>query len=97
MEDLIIEAIENQNELEFYYNGHYRKVEPHTYGVSTRGNDTLSAYQTDGTSDRGEVPDWKQFTVSKIEDLRVLDSTFSGTRPGYTRGDSRMTEIYAEL
>ena len=97
MNNEIVEAIENYNLLEFQYDGHYRVVEPHTYGVSTKGNDTLSAYQVEGTSDRGNVPDWKQFTISKIVGLKKLDENFSGTRDGYTKGDSRMSEIYAEL
>lgn len=97
MNQEIIDAIENRNLLEFHYDGHYRLIEPHTFGVSSKGNDTLSAYQTEGTSDRGKVPDWKQFTVSKIVGLKTLENTFSGTREGYTRGDSRMSEIYAEL
>lgn len=97
MKQTIIKAIESRNLLEFRYNGHRRLVEPHTYGVSTIGNDTLSAYQVGGTSNKGNVPDWKQFTISKITGLKKSDKTFSGTRKGYTKGDSRMSKIYAEL
>lgn len=97
MKQTIIEAIDSRNLLEFNYDGHYRLVEPHTFGVSTKGNDTLSAYQIGGTSDKGNVPDWKLFTISKITDLKKSDVTFTGTRKGYTKGDSRMSKIYAEL
>ncbi|WP_294324487.1 hypothetical protein [uncultured Chryseobacterium sp.] len=97
MKQTIINAIENRNLLEFSYDGHHRVVEPHTFGVSTKGNDSLSAYQVEGTSDQGIVPDWKLFTVTKIMGLKKSDKTFSGTRPGYTKGDSRMSKIYAEL
>lgn len=97
MKQTIIDAIKGRNLLEFSYDGHHRVVEPHTFGVSTKGNDTLSAYQVKGTSDKGSVPDWKQFTISKIVGLKKSDETFTGTRPGYTKGDSRMTKIYAEL
>jgi len=79
--------------LEFDYNGHHRIVEPHTYGVSSTGKDTLAAFQTQGTSDKGTVPDWKQFTVDKVKHLKASGTTFTGTRPGYTRGDSRMTKF----
>ena len=72
-------------------------MKPHTYGVSTIGNETLSVYQVEGTSDKGDVPDWKLFTISRITDLKKFDKTFSGTRKGYIKGDSRMTNIYAEL
>lgn len=97
MDEIIIEAIENKNLLEFYYKDHNRIVEPHTFGVSSKGNDNLAAFQIDGTSERNNVPDWGLFTVDKMVDLKILDENFEGTRPKYTRGDSRMTEIYAEL
>lgn len=97
MKQTIIEAIESRKLVEFHYDGHYRLVEPHTFGVSTKGNDTLSAYQVQGTSDKGNVPDWKLFTISKIVGFKKSDETFLGTRKGYTKGDSRMSKIYAEL
>lgn len=97
MEDIIIEAIENRNLLEFNYDGHYRVVEPHTYGIFKNGSEKLAAFQVDGTSDKGDVPDWKLFTVEKINGLGILEDTFNGTRPGYRQGDSRMVEIHAEL
>lgn len=97
MKQTIIDAIESRNLLEFSYNGHQRVVEPHTFGVSTKGNDSLSAYQVEGTSDKGVVPDWKLFTTSKIVELKKIDQTFSGTRHGYRKSDSRMAKIYEEL
>ncbi len=97
MKQTIIDAIDSRNLLEFHYDGHYRLVEPHTFGVSTKGNDTLSAYQVEGTSDKGIIPDWKQFTISKIVGIKKSDETFTGTRKGYTKKDSRMSKIYAEL
>lgn len=97
MKQIIIDAIEGRNLLEFSYDGHQRVVELHTFGVSKKGNDSLSAYQIEGTSDKGVVPDWKLFTTSKIVGLKKSDKTFSGTRHGYRKGDSRMAKIYAEL
>ncbi len=48
MKQTIIDAIKGRNLLEFSYDGHQRVVEPHTFGVSTKGNDSLSAYQVEG-------------------------------------------------
>lgn len=93
----IIEAIENRKLMEFNYDGNFRIVEPHTVGISKTGKEMLSAYQIDGNSNRGEVPCWGQFSISKIENLNVLSDKFTGTRNGYTRGDSRMSEIFTEL
>jgi hypothetical protein len=93
----IIESIENHKLLEFNYDGYFRVVEPHTVGISKTGKESLSAFQIDGDSNRGTVPCWGQFTVSKIENLIVLNDEFNGERPGYTKGDSRMDEILAEV
>lgn len=97
MNSQICDASRKKHLLEFYYDGHFRKVEPHTFGVSKRGNDLLAAYQVSGDSKVGKVPDWKQFNLDKIETLKVLDETFSSPRSGYVKGDSRMSEIYCEL
>lgn len=97
MTEKISEAIKNRNLLEFTYDGLHRIVEPHTIGISNTGKTSLAAYQTKGDSSRGNVPDWGQFTVPKIENLKVLDDTFTGTRPGYTKNDSRMKIIIEEL
>jgi predicted DNA-binding transcriptional regulator YafY len=97
MNTKLITAIENMNLLEFNYKGHKRIVEPHAYGITTKSNEILRAYQTDGTSDSGKVPDWRLFSVNKIEGLRILDETFTKPRYGYKVGDSAMAEIYCEL
>ncbi|MBC7749160.1 MAG: hypothetical protein H7Z76_11405 [Methylotenera sp.] len=97
MKEQIIKAIENRNLLQFYYDENLRIVEPHTFGFSKKGNDILSAYQIDGKSDKGYVPDWKLFTISKILTLKTLERTFEGEREGYNTDDSRMITIYAEL
>ena len=97
MNDIIIEAIESRKLLGFYYKNHHRIVEPHTFGISSKGNENLSAFQIDGTSERNNVPDWVLFTIDKIVDLKILNESFVGTRPKYTKGDSRMIKIYCEL
>lgn len=97
MKAQICDAIRDRKLLEFYYDGHIRKVEPHTLGVSKKGNDLLAAYQVSGGSKDGRVPDWKQFNLEKIESLKTLDEIFYAPRPDYKKGDSRMTEIYCEL
>ena len=97
MNPKIITAIENMNLLEFNYKGHIRIVEPHAYGITVKSNEVLRAYQTDGTSDSGDVPDWRLFSVNKIESLKVLDETFTKPRYGYKMGDSAMDKIYCEI
>jgi len=93
----ICNAIKQRELIEFYYDGFYRKVEPHTLGVSKKGNDLLAAYQVEGGSKEGKVPEWKQFNLEKIERLNVLAESFTNPRSGYTKDDSRMVKIYCEL
>jgi hypothetical protein len=96
MNQTIIEAIENQNVIEFYYEGELRVVEPHCYGVTTAGNEGLRAYQIDGYSSSGKLG-WKMYDLGKAEDLIITEDLFNGPRTGYKRGDKGMDDIYAEL
>lgn len=99
MENIIINAIENRLLLEFIYKGRLRVVEPHTLGINLKDNEVLSAYQIDGESDSIEIPDWGLFTISKISDLKILDSTFDKPRflEGFKRDSAKMKTIIREL
>lgn len=96
MNNEIVDAIETMKTLSFVYDGQNRVVEPHAYGVSTKGNENLRAYQTAGGSNSGNVPGWHLFTVRKIMTLSKGDS-FSGPREGYKPGDKGMSEIFIEI
>lgn len=91
----IIDAIENQNVIEFYYEGEIRVVEPHCYGETTAGNEGLRAYQTDGYSSSGKMG-WKMYDLGKAEDIIVTEDIFE-IRIGYNIGDKGMSVIYAEI
>jgi len=91
----IVEAIENQNVIEFYYEGERRVVEPHCYGKTTAGNEGLRAYQIDGYSSSG-IMGWKMYDLGKANDIAVNEGAFK-VRDGYKRGDKGMSEIFAEI
>ena len=96
MNDEIIGAIENHKLIEFDYDGESRTVEPHCYGISTKGNEVIRAYQVRGFSSSGTMG-WKMYDLSKADDIKVLSETFSKPRPDYKKGDKGMDEIYCEL
>lgn len=96
MNNEIIAAIENHKLIEFDYDGESRTVEPHCYGVSTKGNEVIRAYQVRGFSSSGTMG-WKMYDLSKADDINVLSETFSKPRPDYKKGDKGMDEIYCEL
>lgn len=90
-------AIGNRNLLAFNYAGYRRTVEPHTYGVDTKGHIALRAYQVSGGSESGEYVGWKSFHVHEMQGLSVLSQTFAGPRQGYKRGDKAFASISAQL
>lgn len=96
MENQICEAIENQNIIEFYYDGELRVVEPHCYGVTTAGNEGLRAYQVDGYSSSGNLG-WKMYDMGKADDLNVTKQKFNSARSGYNPNDKGMSKIYCAL
>jgi hypothetical protein len=96
MDTLIINAIKQKKLIEFQYDGESRTVEPHCYGVSTKGNEVIRAYQIRGFSSSGTMG-WKLYDLSKAGDIQVLNESFSKPRPDYKRGDKGMNEIYCEL
>lgn len=98
MNQIIINAIRNQQTLSFTYDDQPRVVEPHTYGVTTTSKESLRAYQTQGghASSHGNEP-WHLFTVAKMIRLQCTGATFNGARQGYKKTDSVMQHVYAQL
>lgn len=95
MGQIIIDAIDGQNLLQFDYEGEQRVVEPHCYGVTTKGNEAIRAYQVDGYSSSGRMG-WKLYDLAKADSIEMLEDTFD-VRPDYKPGDKGMTEIYCEI
>lgn len=93
----ITTAIQNRNFLSFTYDGFRRTVEPHTYGMDTKGHMALRAYQVGGGSESGEYVGSKLFHVHETHGLSVQPQTFTVPRPGYKRGDKAFTSIQAQL
>jgi hypothetical protein len=50
----------------------------------------LRCYQTGGGSSKGNIPDWRMFSVGKMENVLVLDEHFTQPAPGYKRNDNAM-------
>lgn len=96
MDTIIKNAIRNKNLLEFDYDGGGRIVEPHCYGMTTKGNQGLRAFQVSGYSSSGKMG-WKLFDMSKARLVKTLDRSFANPRLGYKRGDRGMSRVYCEL
>ncbi|PCJ34806.1 MAG: hypothetical protein COA75_12655 [Cellvibrionales bacterium] len=97
MNTAICTAIKEMNTISFTYDGQPRTVEPHAYGVSTAGKESLRAFQTAGRSNSGNAIGWHMFSVGKIINLSTNGDSFSSTRPGYKKNDKGMTKIHCQL
>ncbi|SEP07686.1 hypothetical protein [Aquisalimonas asiatica] len=93
----ICNAIQNMTKLSFVYHGYPRVVEPHTYGIDTKGHEALRAYQVAGGSESGEYAGWKLFHAQEMRGLQVLEEGFAGPRQGYKRGDKAFSHIRCQL
>lgn len=93
----IAAAIQGRNLLSFIYDGFRRRVEPHTFGVDTKGHAALRAYQVSGGSESGEYIGWKLFHANKMHGVAMQPQTFAGPRPAYKRGDKAFANIRAQL
>ena len=95
----IIEAIDNKEVVEFYYEGDEtesrgaRTVEIYAFGNSTKGNPVIRAYQTGGATD-SSVPNWKLFDVRNIRNFKTVGN-FEQPRQGFNlNGDAGMLNVY---
>jgi hypothetical protein len=96
MNAIINSAIEKKLLLSFTYEGLFRIVEPHCYGISTKGSHCLRAFQVDGESSSGNLG-WKLYDISKASNILLLEHAFPSIRDGYKKGDKQMTTIIIEL
>ncbi len=92
----ICDAIRKRRQVQFWYRGGLRTVEPYAYGASDGGHPVLRAYQVSGFSHSLEQG-WKLFRVDEIKEFHMTEATFDGPRQGYMRNDPTMTKIYCEL
>jgi hypothetical protein len=89
---LILESIRTRHRLRCLYKAKMRIVEPQCYGIGRKGTELLRVHQLQGGDEREPL-----FDVSKIEDLVMLDETFTEPGPNYKRNDSAMKTVIAQL
>ena len=90
-------AIRRRSLVMFEYGDLIRVVEPHRFGVNSAGHEMLSGWLRAGYSRSDPAGGWRNYLVSDVTALQVLDAPFAGTRPGYSAHDARMREVYCEL
>ncbi len=89
---ILVASIRDRRRLRFVYHGKERLVEPQCYGIGTKGTELLRGHQLRGGTQREPL-----FDVSKIENLVQLEDIFAAPGPHYTRDDSAMATVFAQL
>jgi hypothetical protein len=90
-------AITRRSLVMFEYEDLVRVVEPHRFGVNSVGHEMLSGWLRAGYSRSDPAGGWRNYLLSDVHALQVLDAPFAGTRPGYVAHDPKMREVYCEL
>ena len=90
-------AIRRRSLVMFEYGDLIRVVEPHRFGVNSAGHEMLSGWLRAGYSRSDPAGGWRNYLLSDVNALQVLDAPFAGTRPGYVAHDPRMREVFCEL
>ncbi len=90
-------AIRRRSLVMFEYSDLIRVVEPHRFGVNSAGHEMLSGWLRAGYSRSDPAGGWRNYLLSDVSAVQVLDAPFAGTRPGYVAHDPRMREVYCEL
>jgi WYL domain-containing protein len=91
----LVRAILDHRVVEFVYQGYRRTVEPYLLGLHEAGEPLLLGYQTAGASRSGEIPGWRTFITTGIENVSVTERTFAGPRSDFNPYGHSMVDIFA--
>jgi predicted DNA-binding transcriptional regulator YafY len=80
----VLRAIRRREVVELRYDddARGRVVHPHVLYRAADGQEHVDAYQIEGPTHAGALPDWRLFTLAKIRRVEVLAERFSPA-PGY--------------
>lgn len=90
-------AIRRRSLVMFEYGDLIRVVEPHRFGINSAGHEMLSGWLRAGYSRSDPAGGWRNYLLSDVSALQVLDAPFAAARPGYTAHDPRMREVHCQL
>lgn len=96
MNPLIIDAIHKRHLLSLWWQGGLRTVQPHAYGINTRGNEMLRCWQVSGYSRSNKVPGWKPILVGGVHSITLLDDNFE-QHAEYKKNDRHLITIFAQV
>jgi hypothetical protein len=95
VDELLRTAIDQKLLIRLVYKDKARIVEPHDYGVH-KGSVKLLGYQVGGSSN-GPLPNWRWMEVNLISEVRLLDKTFPGGRPGSASKHNQWDQLFVRV
>ena len=97
MNTTICQAIREKRLIQFHYDGDTRVVEPHMVASNEAGHYALSGWFVRGYSKTGGQG-WREYLLSDISSLSVLNETFTGARQGYNpSGGKKFPTVFCRL
>jgi WYL domain len=91
----LVQAILDHRVVEFGYQGYRRTVEPYLLGLHEAGEPLLLGIQTAGGSQSGEIPGWRTFITTGIDEVELTDRSFTGPPADFNPYGHSMLEIFA--
>lgn len=91
----LVRAILDHRVVEFGYQGYRRTVEPYLLGLHEAGEPLLLGRQTAGASQSREIPGWRTFVTTGIDEVQLTDRSFTGPPSGFNPDGHSMLEIFA--
>ncbi|WP_131782929.1 hypothetical protein [Legionella gresilensis] len=92
VETKIAKAIYKRHPIYFTYNNLPRLVEPHHFGI-LKGKKQLHAFQYQGQSVNGPLPQWRNFKLRLIKDLSINENQFFNVRHSYNPNNCKFSRI----
>ncbi|RAP37573.1 hypothetical protein B1207_05215 [Legionella quinlivanii] len=96
VETIIATAIMKKCHLLFSYDGHARRVEPHHYGI-LNGSRQLHAYQVSNGSKSGHLPEWRNFKLALMKDIKIDRDSLFEERESYNPVNAKYSKIIKSI
>ncbi len=91
----LVQATLGHELVAFTYDGRHRVVEPHMVALHGAGEVVLLAYQVGGQSRKGDIPGWRTFVLSEIDDLETTGRRFERARSDFQSDHHELMEVFA--
>jgi predicted DNA-binding transcriptional regulator YafY len=92
----VYRALENNKLLSFHYDEQLRIIEPHSFGITAKGDLAVRGFQVSGESSQ-PLPGWRMFRLDKFEHARPLATDSQAPRPDFKSNDKHLAHILLEI